>query len=89
MSQQPTQSPQSGPESRAPSVLIVDDEDLVLAALVRLLSRENLDVTTANHPIVAMTILEERRFDLVIVDHRLRHNTTGLELLERVRRRWP
>ena len=70
------------------SVLIVDDEVRILTALRRTLRREGWEILTAEGPAAALEILERRRVDVVLSDHKM-PGTTGTELLRVVAERWP
>jgi DNA-binding response OmpR family regulator len=69
-------------------VLLVDDDESILRALVRLLRREPYDLETASGADEALRILEARSADLVMSDQRM-PGRTGVELLREVRHRWP
>lgn len=71
-----------------PHVLLVDDEPLVLAALERIL-RRSAEVTSVGSHREAIAALEAGPFDVVIADHDLSAETTGLALLEEIAARWP
>lgn len=70
------------------SVLFVDDEPEVLAALRRVFHREPYDVVTANDAATALEYLERNPVRVVIADERM-PGMSGSELLGEVRRRWP
>ena len=81
--------PQAPEDSqRKPRILLVDDEQQVLRSLKRLLRREPYVIETANDAATALAILEEQPVNLIISDQRM-PGTTGTELLDQVRRRWP
>lgn len=69
-------------------VLIVDDEESILAALRRLLRREPYEVITVNSPAAGLRALAEQPAQLVISDERMPEQT-GTAFLREVRRRWP
>lgn len=69
-------------------VLLVDDEERIIAALQRLLRREGYEVVTANCGSEALAILESDPVNLVISDYRM-PGMTGVELLREIRQRWP
>jgi len=71
-----------------PTLLIVDDEERILNALVRSLRREEFDVITADTPDRALRLLSERPVEVVLSDHKM-PGMTGLELLAEVARRHP
>ena len=55
----------------ASRILIVDDEDDLLETLHLLLTRAELDVTTAASGQAAVAALRRQRFDLVVTDLRM------------------
>lgn len=72
-----------------PSVLIVDDEPVVLDVFKSLLAREaDLFVATAETAEAGLTLLHERRFDLLITDKNL-PGMGGLELIAKARAQRP
>jgi DNA-binding response OmpR family regulator len=72
--------------SPAKRVLIVDDEETLLAAMGRYFSRIGCDVTTAQEREEAGALLEHQAFDLVILDLALsRFGLEGFDLLRDIR----
>ena len=69
-------------------ILLVDDEQLVLSSLRRLLVREGLSVKTCSSGQEALALLETETVDLVLSDHRM-PGMSGLEFLDHVASRWP
>jgi CheY-like chemotaxis protein len=80
----------SAPRARLSShrVLLVDDEQNVIAAMRRLLRREGYELFSANSASTALALLEATPVQLIISDYRM-PGTTGIELLREVRKRWP
>jgi response regulator RpfG family c-di-GMP phosphodiesterase len=74
--------------SHKPSILIVDDEPIVLAALKETLLRESYDVVATNSPAQALDILHQRQFAVIISDHRM-PEMTGLEFLVEAKKLQP
>ena len=70
------------------SILIVDDEPVVLNALKETLERERYHVVACSSPIKALAILEERAFAVIISDQRM-PEMLGLEFLVESRRICP
>ncbi len=70
------------------SILIVDDEPLVLKATARTLRLAGHHVHTASGLEEAMAVCEEHSLDVLIVDFMM-PSITGLELLARIRRVQP
>jgi CheY-like chemotaxis protein len=69
-------------------VLLVDDEERILAALCRSLRREGYEIVTAQTPREALSLLEEQGFDAVLTDYKM-PGMTGVELLAQVARLQP
>ena len=67
-----------------PSVLIVDDEPNVRLTYRTALETEGLEVREAPDGLAALDAMNERQFDLAILDMRM-PEVSGLELLERMR----
>jgi diguanylate cyclase (GGDEF)-like protein len=73
----------------APTVLIVDDDDLVLARLQDLVTAAGYAVRTAATGLEALTLLEESAASIVITDLNM-PDMNGLELCRRIREHvWP
>lgn len=70
------------------SVLLVDDEELVLSAVSRLLRRQ-FDVVTATSVEDAIGRTSVMRFDAIVTDHWLGNGRDGLDLLSHVREHSP
>ncbi len=68
--------------STAASILIVDDESMVLSALKLTLEREHHHVTAVANPLKALAILEEHDFAVIISDQRM-PEMLGLDFLIR------
>lgn len=73
--------------SQKHSLLLVDDEPEVLFSLKGLLRRE-FDLHTAESGQQALDILAEHPIDIIMTDQRM-PEMTGVELMRRVKRRWP
>ena len=52
-------------------VLCIDDDEIVLRTLVRLLTANNLSVKTSLSPIEALKLLDSFTFDVIICDMRM------------------
>jgi two-component system response regulator RegA len=70
------------------TVLIVDDDEIVLSALERYLRFRGFEVVTARDTPDALRQLREYDFDLAIVDLRL-PTSSGIDLIRQVKRRQP
>jgi response regulator RpfG family c-di-GMP phosphodiesterase len=81
---EPTHSTDSG----EPRILVVDDEEIVLAALAETLRREHYQVVTTSDPSVALTELRKQEFSVILTDQRM-PTLTGLELLSQARQIQP
>jgi two-component system cell cycle response regulator len=72
-----------------PKVLLVDDDDLVLARLADIVSQEGFDVCTVSNGAAALTSLHEDFAPVVIMDLRM-PGMDGLALCRSIRERsWP
>lgn len=74
--------------STPPTLLFIDDETNILAALKRLFRPLGYNIFTAESGAEAIAILEKETVDLVICDMRM-PQMSGAEVLEQVRTRWP
>jgi signal transduction histidine kinase/CheY-like chemotaxis protein len=66
-------------------VLVVDDDELLLEALVRYMAREGLDVHVARNGKEALEEMERRRPDLMVLDLMM-PGMSGFEVIEALRR---
>lgn len=66
-----------------PTLLIVDDEAQILSALKRSLRNENYEIVAVESAAAALRIVEERRIDAILSDHKM-PRMSGVQLLERV-----
>ena len=78
----------SAPHNSSPSILIVDDEPIVLGALKETLEREQYQVVACTSPRKALAILEERDFAVIISDQRM-PEMFGLDFLIESRKHRP
>ena len=62
------------------SILLVDDEERILKRLSRALRDDGHDVSVCASSTEALRMLNERSFDLLVVDHRM-PEFSGLELI--------
>ena len=76
--------PVSAPVSPS-TILIVDDEPVVLAALQQTLERERFHVVACSSPLKALAILQERDFAVIISDQKM-PEMLGLDFLIESRR---
>lgn len=68
------------PSTTKPSILVLDDEEIVLAALRQTLVREGYDVTTVSSPVAALELLNQKQFAVILTDQQM-PQLTGLEFL--------
>lgn len=71
-----------------PTLLLVDDEQPILNALIRLLRKEPYRIITAAGAEEALEILDGTDVQVVVSDFRMR-GTNGIELLREVKQRFP
>lgn len=73
---------------RARTLLLVDDEENILAALKRLLRRDGYHILTANGAQQALQVLAEHEVDVIVSDQRM-PGMTGVELLRHAKELYP
>ncbi|HEX2853457.1 MAG TPA: HD domain-containing phosphohydrolase [Opitutaceae bacterium] len=76
------------PSNSTPTILIVDDEPIVLSALKDTLERERFHVVACNSPVKALAIIAERDFAVIISDQKM-PEMMGLDFLIESRRLRP
>ncbi len=72
----------------APTILVVDDEDVIRYFLERFLIREGYQVTAVSSGEAALQASAETEFDVVLLDLKMK-GIGGLEVLAALRQRWP
>ncbi len=72
----------------AKSILIVDDNPNMATLLSEMLEIFDYESEMAEDGLVALEILEQRKFSLIITDMKM-PNMTGLELLSEVKQKYP
>lgn len=70
-----------------PSVLVVDDELDFLETLVKRLGRRGFHVFGVDRASKALKLLEQKRYDVIILDV-LMPGMNGIELLHEIKTRW-
>lgn len=70
------------------SLLIVDDEPQICAALTRLLRRDGYAIKHAHSPAEGMALMHQRPFDVVLSDYMM-PGTNGVEFLAEVSKNFP
>ncbi|MFQ5352032.1 MAG: two-component system response regulator [Candidatus Binatia bacterium] len=72
---------------REPVVLVVDDDEAAMAAVVKLLGRRGFQMLTAPNGVEGLKILEEHReIDVIVLDVMM-PRMTGLEVCAELRKR--
>ena len=69
-------------------ILVVDDEEDFLETLVNRLNRRGMSAQGALSGCEALKMMEEKEFDVVVLDVRM-PGMDGLEVLREVKNRWP
>ena len=72
-----------------PSILVVDDEQEQRTILQRILRKEGYVVETADSEVTALEKIENKLFDLVISDMRMKNVMAGRNLLREIKQRDP
>ncbi|MDO8991304.1 MAG: response regulator [Sideroxyarcus sp.] len=70
------------------TLLLVDDEENITSALVRLLRRDGYNILRANSGEAGLALLEQNEVGVIISDQRM-PGMTGVEFLSKVRERYP
>lgn len=78
----------ASPSGNPATLLFIDDEPNILAALKRLFRPLGYNILTAESGMEALALLEKEPVDLLICDMRM-PEMTGAEVLEQARRKWP
>ncbi len=71
-----------------PRVLVIDDEDRIQKACHRLLTQEGCEVETADNGIKGLKMIEEKHFDIVLLDLMM-PGISGMDVLSDVKARHP
>ena len=70
------------------SILVVDDELMMRKLVEKILSRDGFQVTLAADGNEALTVLAQKKVDIVISDIKM-PGMTGFELLQKIKREYP
>ncbi len=70
------------------SILVVDDEEVVRRSYARILDEMDCDAQAAVDGEQALHAMEQRPFDVVLLDLRM-PGAQGLDVLRTMKRRWP
>jgi len=73
---------------RKPRLLLVDDEIPLVANLLKLLSRRGYEVSTAHDGDSALRVVQERDFDVVILDRNM-PGKDGITVLRELKKKQP
>jgi DNA-binding NtrC family response regulator len=74
--------------TKSANVLVVDDDAVVRLSHQRSLLAARCDVEAAGDGDSALRAMEDRRFDLVLLDLRM-PGEDGIAVLKRIKQRWP
>lgn len=69
----------------AKNILVIDDDELILKTLKRLLTKEGYRITIAPDGVKAFTEITQRDFDLIISDIKM-PEMDGVEMLKKIRK---
>ena len=69
-------------------ILIVDDEEIVVRSCLRILSEEEFDIDVANNGLEALSRVNEKDYDMMILDIMM-PKMNGIEVLQRVKETHP
>jgi ATP-dependent Lon protease len=75
-------------ETGSPSILLVDDEDIVRKNLERLCKKENCSVTAISNGREAIKKLNDTSFDIIITDLKM-PEFSGMDVLEKAKKKHP
>jgi CheY-like chemotaxis protein len=75
-------------DTMAKSILVVDDEQHFLELLIRILGKRGFKVHTASSGPEALNLLEQKSFDLALLDIRM-GPMSGIQLLDKIKKRQP
>lgn len=70
------------------SILVVDDEEVVRRSYARILDELDCDAQSAADGAQALHAMEQRPFDVVLLDVRM-PGAQGLDVLKAIKQRWP
>ena len=70
------------------SILVVDDEEVVRRSYARMLDELDCDAQSAADGEQALYAMEQRPFDVVLLDVRM-PGAQGLDVLKAIKQRWP
>ncbi len=73
---------------RGRTILIVDDDLIVLKNLQRLLATRSYEVDTVANPTLVMDLLAQKRYDCILLDVRMPGGLDGLQLFELIKQEY-
>jgi DNA-binding NtrC family response regulator len=69
-------------------ILVIDDEEVVRRSYVRSLAGEHCKVEVAKNGLDALQVMEQRAFDVVLLDLRM-PGMDGMSVLRKIKEKWP
>jgi two-component system response regulator HydG len=72
----------------SPKILIVEDEKVALKNLEHVMKKEGYEVTGTESGPIALRLLEEQQFDVVLTDLRM-EKVDGMQILKKCRELYP
>jgi DNA-binding NtrC family response regulator len=69
-------------------ILVIDDEEVVRRSYVRSLAGEHCNVEVAKNGLDALQVMEQRAFDVVLLDLRM-PGMDGMSVLRKIKEKWP
>lgn len=69
-------------------ILVVDDEEIAVRSMERILNKEGYAVVTANNGVEALEKLETSAFDVVMTDLKM-EKVTGMDVLKKTKSKYP
>lgn len=70
------------------NILILDDEEYILASLRRVLDQQGYNVQTTTKPHIALSLLKQKSYQLIISDYNM-PEMLGTEFLDKVKSLYP
>ncbi|MBN2545484.1 MAG: response regulator [Spirochaetes bacterium] len=70
------------------SILVIDDDQLILKSIKKQLKDENFDVDFIDDPLEGMKMIDNKKYDLILSDIKMKP-ILGIEVLEKVKKRYP
>jgi len=70
------------------SILVIDDDELILKSIKKQLKDEQFEVDFINDPIEGMKMVENKKYDLILSDIKMKP-ILGIEVLEKLKIKYP